>query len=87
MILKVGKKQGVVVGVFTVLHTFGRSLIWNIHIHLSVTRGGITPDGKRWKPLYFSGASLMPQWRYAIINLFPKAWDQEQLTLPDDLKA
>lgn len=87
VILKVGKKQGIVVGLFTVLHTFGRSLVWNIHIHLSVTRGGITPDGKRWKPLYFSGSSLMPQLRYAIINLFRKARVQEQLTLPNDLKA
>lgn len=87
VILKVGKKQKVVVGIFTVLHTFGRSLIWNVHIHLSVTRGGITPDGQRWKPVYFSGASLMPQWRYAIIDLFRQAWDQGQLTLPDDLEA
>ena len=85
-LIKTARKQGVIPGIFTVLHTFGRDLKWNVHIHLSVTRGGLTHDGKNWKPLYFSNAALMPQWRYAIIDLLRAAWDQGQLTLPYSLK-
>lgn len=85
-LIKAANKQGVIPGIFTVLHTFGRDLKWNVHIHLSVTRGGLTPGGKCWKPLYFSNTALMPQWRYAIIDLFRSAWDQGQLTLPCHLK-
>ena len=38
------EKKGGTPGVFTILHTFGRKLNWNIHIHLSVTRGGLCDD-------------------------------------------
>ena len=77
-LIKTARKQGVIPGIFTVLHTFGRDLKWNVHIHLSITRGGLTHDGKNWKPLYFSNAALMPQWRYATIDLLRAAWDLDK---------
>ncbi|MFK0569557.1 transposase [Endozoicomonas sp.] len=34
-------KKGIRSGIFTALHTFGRDLKWNTHVHLSVTTGGL----------------------------------------------
>ena len=35
------KEKGIDIGIFCALHTYGRKLNWNTHLHLSVTRGGI----------------------------------------------
>jgi len=82
---KTAAKKGILLGIFTALHTFGRDLNWNVHIHLSVTCGGVTADGLRWKSLYFVKAQIMPMWRYAIITLLRQSY--ETLVLPEALKA
>ncbi|WP_206196894.1 IS91 family transposase [Zooshikella ganghwensis] len=85
VILKVAKKKGVTPGIFTALHTFGRDLKWNVHVHLSTTRGGLCADQSTWQSLYFAKHSLMPMWRYEIINLLRNAY--ETLTLPPTLST
>ena len=35
-------------GILIVLHTFGADMKWHPHIHLIVTAGGLSLDGKRW---------------------------------------
>lgn len=65
-------KRGITVGIFTALHTFGHDLKHNVHIHLSVTMGGLTKN-KKWKKLKFSRLALMPMWRYRIISLLRKS--------------
>ena len=62
------KKKGITPGVFMALHTFGRKLNWNVHLHVSITQGGLTRDNQ-WKSLFFKGQLLMKMWRYAVINL------------------
>nr|WP_255562010.1 transposase [Zooshikella harenae] len=54
VILKVAKKEGVTPGIFTALHTFGRDLKWNVHVHLSTTRGGLSMDQTTWQSVYFA---------------------------------
>ena len=49
---KVAKKKHALPGIFTALHTFGRDLKWHVHIHLSVTLGGLSDDHGAWKTLY-----------------------------------
>ena len=71
IILKTARKKGILPGIFTALHTFGRDLKWNVHVHLSVTVGGLSNDNTAWKPLYYCKKVLMPMWRYEVINLFP----------------
>ncbi len=44
-----GRQKGVLPGIFTALHTFGRDLKYNVHVHLSVTRGGLSDDHSAWK--------------------------------------
>ena len=83
-IKKVAKKKGIVPGIFTALHTFGRDLKWNVHIHLSVTCGGLVEEHSQWKSLYFVKQQIMPMWRYEIINLLRQSY--ASLVLPEAIK-
>ena len=79
-------EKGVTPGIFTALHTFGRKLNWNVHVHLSVTRGGLCDDNQQWKPVYFTKNAIMPAWRYRVINLLREAFKRGELNLPPDMK-
>lgn len=83
-IMALAKKKKIIIGVFAAIHTFGRALNRNIHIHLSVTTGGLSEDLKQWKNMFFHQATLMRMWRYQIISLFRKA--KLQLTIPFEIK-
>lgn len=84
-LLKQAKKKGLTPAIFTAIHTFGRDLKWNVHIHLSITCGGLTEDHEAWKKLTFHQKSIMPQWRHAIITLLRENHKAQPLTLPDNL--
>jgi len=87
IIQDIAKKRGATVGIFIAIHTFGRSLKRNVHIHLSTTRGGITSDHSRWKNVFFKQATIMAMWRREIIQLFRAAYNTKQLSLPDSLNS
>jgi hypothetical protein len=65
-VLKLAKKKNIKPGIFTALHTFGRDLKWNCHVHLSVTRGGLSLDLSEWKNVYFPAKNLMSVWRHGV---------------------
>jgi len=77
-------KKKITPGIFIAIHTFGRDLKRNVHIHLSTTTGGLSKDGHQWKTLFFHQATLMRIWRYHIITLFRK--NMPQLTIPPTIK-
>lgn len=81
-----GKKKGVEVGIFLMLHTFGRDLKRNIHIHLSATTGGLSLDYKDWKKVSFSYKAMMRMWRKRIISMFRDEFLAGRLTLPPQLQ-
>lgn len=83
-IRKIAKKKKILVGIFIALHTFGRDLKRNVHIHVSTTTGGLSEDLSQWKKLYFDQATLMRIWRYAIIKLFRDA--SPQLIVPPSIQ-
>jgi len=74
ILIKWAKKKGVEIGIFCALHTYGRQLNWNTHIHLSVTRGGICLTTGEWKPIYFKSKETEACWRYEIIKLLRKQY-------------
>ena len=45
MFHKINKSKNFVPGFLCVLHTFGRPLEWNPHIHCLITEGGFSDDG------------------------------------------
>ena len=78
-LLNVAKKKNILPGIFTALHTFGRDLKWNCHVHLSITMGGLSSDHSQYKKLYFDKYAVEPQWRYQIITLLRDHYEIIQL--------
>lgn len=86
IILSEARKRGYRPGIFVAIHTFGRDLKRNYHIHLSTTKGGLDLKQLKWfDKAYFKHNLLKPQWRYAIINLFRNEYKQGNLKLPKSL--
>ncbi|MGF1743464.1 IS91 family transposase [Vibrio minamisatsumaniensis] len=74
------KQLGIDIGVFCALHTYGRKLNWNVHIHLSVTRGGLCKKTGLWKPIFFKAKTTEKCWRAAITQLLDSNYSQLNLT-------
>lgn len=72
------KKRQMEVGVITVIHTFGRDLKFNPHIHALVTEGAI--DNRReWVPTeYISYDYLRRSWQKVLLDLL-KQWFPQNL--------
>lgn len=68
------------VGVITVIHTFGRDLKFNPHIHALVTEGALDKD-EQWKSVaYISFTYLRKSWHKLLMDLMLK-W------FPEDAKV
>lgn len=84
------KYLGAEVGILAALHTWGRDLSRHPHLHLLVTGGGWSPDGK-WIPV--KGEFLLPYrvvrklFRGKYVAALRKAYKQERLQLPPGLSA
>jgi hypothetical protein len=86
---QLSEKQGFLPGIFLAVHTFGRDLKRNFHLHLSITKGGlsIADNLKFWIfNAYFYHDSIKKMWRYNIINLLRKQFKAGKLKLPKTLK-
>jgi len=79
----IAKKKGIIIGIFIAIHTFGRDLKRNVHVHLSTTTGGLTIDLRKWKNIFFHQATLMRMWRFQIIKLFRST---KNLIVPPNIK-
>ncbi|QGP55000.1 Putative transposase [Piscirickettsia salmonis] len=86
-LLETAKKKGLIIGIFAALHTFGRDLKWNVHVHISVTRGGYDEANDSWSEIYFTRKVIMPMWRYAVTNLLRQTYKAGELTIPDEYQS
>jgi hypothetical protein len=60
--------QDLTAGIITVVHTFGRDLSFNPHVHVLVTEGGLD-DNAQWLGIYFLPYSkLRKQWQYYLLT-------------------
>jgi len=73
--LRWARRQGVEVGIFCALHTYGRQLNQHPHIHLSVTRGGLDMKHGVWRDIYFKKQAVEEIWRGAVIRLLRHSYD------------
>jgi hypothetical protein len=80
----IANRKNVTLGIFIAIHTFGRDLKRNVHIHLSTTTGGLSEDYSQWKNIFFHQPTLMRMWRYKIIQLFRQ--HQSSLVIPPSIK-
>ena len=81
-LLKWAEKQGIKVGIFGALHTYGRRQSWHPHIHLSVTRGGLNKH-RKWKSIFFKKNLVEAHWRRNITTLLRKLYSS--IVLPPSL--
>lgn len=66
---KNNKSESFTPGIICVLHTFGRSLQWNPHIHCLVTEGGVGRSG-RWRNIkHFNYTFLRNAFCTALLNI------------------
>jgi len=81
------EQHGMRMGLVTVIHTFGADLKWYPHLHLLVTEGGLSLDGRRWIEPYNLGwlmahEGLKKMWRYHVITAFRKAHRNGEFRFP-----
>ena len=88
IILDIAKTKGVLPGIFLAIHTFGRDLKNNYHIHLSTTAGGLSIfNHDIWiKRVYYDHENIKKQWRYKIITLFRKQYKKGNLKMTPEFK-
>lgn len=82
-------KKDFLPGIFLAIHTFGRDLKRNPHLHLSTTAGGlrISNKHKTWvKSAFFHHAALKARWKHAVISLLLDEFNKGNLQLPNKLK-
>ena len=68
MFHKMNQSKNFVPGFICVLHTFGRSLEWNPHIHCLITEGGYSDDGFWRHVKYFNHTYLRNAFQTALLN-------------------
>lgn len=72
MFYKANRSKNFVPGVVCVLHTFGRPLEWNPHIHCLITEGGFSDDGF-WRNIkHFNYTYLRKAFQTALLNELEK---------------
>lgn len=87
IILKLSAKRNIKSGIFLAIHTFGRDLKKNFHIHLSTTAGGLSLDLKKWVQYgYFDHDTIKKMWRYEVLTLLRNEFKQGRLKMPPHLK-
>lgn len=73
------KSRGLLPGITSVLHTFGKRLNYNTHIHMIVTAAGLGYNNKGksfWKEIKFLPEKVLKKrWRAILLNLLSKYID------------
>jgi len=74
-------------GIVLILHTFGRDLKFNPHIHILITCGGLSLNYDKWiKHFFIPEKALKPIWKYNIISFIRNSYKNNTLILPAHIK-
>ena len=74
-------------GITMVLHTFGRDLKFNPHLHMLLTCGGLSLDNSSWINNFFiPHQALKPIWRYNVVSFIRASAKKTSLILPEPVK-
>ena len=68
-----GKDRKAEPGIIMVLHPFGRDLKTNMHVHMLMTEGGLSPSGKWISMPYIDYRTIRKKWQYYILTALKKA--------------
>ena len=88
IIKELAAKDHFLPGIFLAIHTFGRDLKRNFHIHLSTTVGGIClPDRLSYiENAYFHHRPVKNMWKYRILTLLREEFKKGKLKMPPKLR-
>ena len=92
-LLDVGATRlGALLGVLTVLHTWGQTLVFHPHIHCVVPGGGFSLDGRRWVRVptgtfLLAFRVLSRRFRTLVKNAITEAYDAGTLVLPPHIAS
>ena len=85
IIMQIAADKKILLGIFLAIHTFGKDLKRNFHLHMATTCGGLSFNGKYWKKLYFHHQKIKTQWRYIVVTLLREQYKAGQLKMPENL--
>jgi len=66
------KREKVEVGMMVGLHTFGATMNFNPHVHVLLTEGGLTNDGRMKRVGFIPYEMLRKRWQYCVIKMVRK---------------
>ena len=77
---------GAEIGVLSILHTWGQTLVRHPHVHCVVPAGGLSPDHQRWIPPKYAGFFLPVKvlsrvFRGKFVEALRRAYDRNELDL------
>jgi hypothetical protein len=78
-------------GFIAIMHTWGQTLSYHVHLHFIVTGGGITADGRQFKRLPYGKKFLFPSramsrtLRARFVELLKQAYADGKLQFPDEM--
>lgn len=82
----INRNKSYIPGITMVLHTFGRDLKFNPHIHMLLTCGGLSLDYSRWINNFFIPyQGLKSIWRYNVISFIRSSVKKKLLILPQSI--
>jgi hypothetical protein len=77
------KNKFYIPGITMVLHTFGKDLKFNPHIHMLLTCGGLSLDYSRWiNNSFIPHQPLKSIWRHKVISFIRNSAQRQRLILP-----
>ena len=74
MFFELNKSKNFTPGFIMVLHTFGRDLKWNPHIHCLISEGGLSDDGLWRNVHHFNYSFLRSAFRTALLMRCTNGW-------------
>ncbi len=85
-LLKFAHSKGFKPGIIQISHTFGARLNWNPHIHILITAGGLSLNGKKWKKGSYNYHIIKRYYRYNLLTNLAKLFKQNKLAVPKEHK-
>lgn len=80
------KKEKFMPGIVAVIHTFGRDLKWNPHVHVLMTQGAMGKSGKWRKIKYIPYDMLRKRWETLLLkNLEERIGKKKVKALKDSM--
>jgi hypothetical protein len=71
------KKKEYTPGIITAIHTFGRDLKWNPHVHMLITEGAMDKEGDFKEMEYIHYAVLRRSWQYLLLTEIQRCFKKD----------